>query len=181
VTFEEYTALSTGRSPSAGGGHARQRARQHQLPGVAELVRRPRHTIESLHIGGIVRAVVARVRTPSNLCHCGRESPDLYGARARNALAAKRTDRIFCASATGCRPRSAISVCPPLRLCCHAPWAPLSRPGACTSGSRLWLPGLRLAFKKGHLAAKLGGRNWVRTSDPSLIRRNRCVAGRRPA
>jgi len=26
---------------------------------------------------------------------------------------------------------------------------------------------------------KLGGRNWVRTSDPSLVRRNRTVAGRR--
>ena len=28
------------------------------------------------------------------------------------------------------------------------------RPGACTGGSRLWLPGLRLAFQKGRLAAK---------------------------
>jgi len=27
------------------------------------------------------------------------------------------------------------------------------RQGACTGGSRLWLPGLRLAFQKGHLAA----------------------------
>jgi hypothetical protein len=43
--------------------------------------------------------------------------------------------------------------------------------GECTGGSRLWLPGLRLAFQKGHLAAKPGGRNWVRTSDPSLVRR----------
>jgi hypothetical protein len=33
-------------------------------------------------------------------------------------------------------------------------WAPFPRPGACTGGSRLWLPGLRLAFQKGHLAAK---------------------------
>jgi hypothetical protein len=33
------------------------------------------------------------VRTPSNSCHCARDSPDLYGARARNALAAKRTIR----------------------------------------------------------------------------------------
>jgi hypothetical protein len=28
------------------------------------------------------------------------------------------------------------------------------RQGACTGGSRLWLPGLRLAFQKGHLTAK---------------------------
>ncbi len=27
-------------------------------------------------------------------------------------------------------------------------------PSACTGGSRLWLPGLRLAFQKGHLAAQ---------------------------
>ena len=33
-------------------------------------------------------------------------------------------------------------------------WAPFPRPGACTGGSRLWLPGLRLAFQKGHLTAK---------------------------
>ena len=26
--------------------------------------------------------------------------------------------------------------------------------GACTAGSRLWFPGLRLAFQKGHLAGK---------------------------
>jgi hypothetical protein len=39
----------------------------------------------------------------------------------------------------------------------------LPRPGACTVGSRLWLPSLRLAFQKGHLAAKTCGRNWVRT------------------
>ncbi len=40
------------------------------------------------------------------------------------------------------------------RGCCHGPWAPFPRAGACTGGSRLWLPGLRLAFQKGHLAAK---------------------------
>ena len=40
------------------------------------------------------------------------------------------------------------------RGCCHGRWAPFSRQGACTGGSRLWLPGLRLAFQKGHLAAK---------------------------
>ena len=33
-------------------------------------------------------------------------------------------------------------------------WAPFPRPGACTGGSRLWLPALRLAFQKGHLAGK---------------------------
>ena len=37
---------------------------------------------------------------------------------------------------------------------CHGLWAPFPRQGACTGGSRLWLPGLRLAFQKGHLAAK---------------------------
>src|SRR5215472_4206522 len=30
----------------------------------------------------------------------------------------------------------------------------LLSPGACTGGSRLWFPGLRLAFQKGHLAAQ---------------------------
>ena len=34
------------------------------------------------------------------------------------------------------------------------PLGTLPRPGACTGGSRLWLPGLRLAFQKGRLAAK---------------------------
>ena len=34
------------------------------------------------------------------------------------------------------------------------PLGTLPRPGACTGGSRLWLPGLRLAFQKGHLAGK---------------------------
>jgi len=33
-------------------------------------------------------------------------------------------------------------------------WAPFPRQGACTGGSRLWLPSLRLAFQKGCLAAK---------------------------
>ena len=35
------------------------------------------------------------------------------------------------------------------------PWMPFPyQGGGCTGGSRLWLPGLRLAFQKGHLAAK---------------------------
>src|SRR5690348_12965969 len=36
------------------------------------------------------------------------------------------------------------------------PWplGTLPRPGACTGGSRLWLPSLGLAFQKGCLAAK---------------------------
>ena len=38
----------------------------------------------------------------------------------------------------------------------HCSWAPFSRPGACTGGSRVWLPGFRLAFQKGNLA----GRTW---------------------
>ena len=41
---------------------------------------------------------------------------------------------------------------------CRAPWAPFPRLGACTGGSRLWLPSLRLAFQKGHLAARTLGR-----------------------
>ena len=40
------------------------------------------------------------------------------------------------------------------RGCCNGCWAPFPRQGACTGGSRLWLPGLRLTFQKGHLAAK---------------------------
>ena len=32
----------------------------------------------------------------------------------------------------------------------------------------LWFPGLRLAFQKGHLTAKLGWRRWVRTTGFSL-------------
>src|SRR5215475_7944087 len=32
-----------------------------------------------------------------------------------------------------------------------------------------------------HVDDCAGGRNWVRTSDPSLVRRHRTVAGRRPA
>jgi hypothetical protein len=35
------------------------------------------------------------------------------------------------------------------------PWAPFPRHGGCTGGSRPWLPGLRLEFQKGSLAAKL--------------------------
>lgn len=33
------------------------------------------------------------------------------------------------------------------------PEDPFPHPGACTGGSRLWFPSLRLAFQKGHLAA----------------------------
>jgi hypothetical protein len=44
---------------------------------------------------------------------------------------------------------------------------------ACTGGSRLWFPILRLAFQKlSPSCGNFGGRNWVRTSDPSLVRRN---------
>jgi hypothetical protein len=34
------------------------------------------------------------------------------------------------------------------------PWDTFPYQGGCTGGSRLWSPGLRLAFQKGHLAAK---------------------------
>jgi len=37
---------------------------------------------------------------------------------------------------------------------CLAPGHPSPRPGACTGGSRLWLPVLRLVFQKDHLAAE---------------------------
>ena len=51
---------------------------------------------------------------------------------------------------------------------------------ACTGGSRLWFPIIRLAFQKlSSSCGNFGGRNWVRTSDPSLVRRNR--AGILPA
>ena len=50
------------------------------------------------------------------------------------------------------------------RGCCHARWAPFPRPGACTGGSRLWLPDLRLAFQEGHLAAK----TWWAQQDSNL-------------
>jgi hypothetical protein len=53
VTFEEYTRCIDWSLTVAGGGHAR----QHQLPGVAELVRRPRHTIDGLHM-----RVIAQIR-----------------------------------------------------------------------------------------------------------------------
>jgi hypothetical protein len=52
--------------------------------------------------------------------------------------------------------------------------ARLPHQGACTGGSRLWFPVLRLAFQKlSSSCGNSGGRNWVRTSDPSLVRRKR--------
>lgn len=50
---------------------------------------------------------------------------------------------------------------------------------ACPPGTAPVVPGygLRLAFQKGHLAGKFGGRNWVRTSDPSLVSKVCIVAG----
>ena len=43
---------------------------------------------------------------------------------------------------------------------------------ACTGGSRLWLPILRLAFQKlSSSCGNFGGRRWVRTTGFSLVRR----------
>jgi hypothetical protein len=52
-------------------------------------------------------------------------------------------------------------------------WARFPRKKGCTGGSRRWLPALRLVFSKRPSSfGNLRGRNWVRTSDPSLVRRN---------
>jgi hypothetical protein len=59
-------------------------------------------------------------------------------------------------------------------------WARLLSPEACTGGSRLWFPGLRLVFsKKPSSCGNLRGRRWVRTTGFSLVRRNR--AGNLPS
>jgi hypothetical protein len=56
--------------------------------------------------------------------------------------------------------------------CRQGRWAPFARLGACTGGSRLWCPIPRLAFQKlSSSCGNFGGRSWVRTSDPSLVRR----------
>ena len=76
--------------------------------------------------------------------------------------------------------RSSADECLPLH---GAPWWPEGRghgrqarfphQGACTGGSRLRFPSLRLVFQKMPSSCdNFGGRNWVRTSDPSLVRRN---------
>jgi hypothetical protein len=50
--------------------------------------------------------------------------------------------------------------------------ARLPRQGACTGGSRLWFPVLRLAFQKWSPSCEnSGGRRWVRTTGFSLVRR----------
>jgi hypothetical protein len=54
VTFEEYTA-STGRSPSAGGGHARQYAKAEEV--VDNRPRMTRSLLAGKAVAGIVNAV----------------------------------------------------------------------------------------------------------------------------
>ena len=58
------------------------------------------------------------------------------------------------------------------------------RPRFChASNGPVWLlpegNRIRASRQTASYLGKLGGRNWVRTSDPSLVRRNRTVAGRR--
>ena len=51
---------------------------------------------------------------------------------------------------------------------------PSPRPGACTGGSRRWLPGLGLVFLKSPPSCtNTGERRWVRTTGISLVRRKK--------
>jgi hypothetical protein len=79
------------------------------------------------------------------------------------------------APATACLPRHGAPRGP--KECSPGRQARLPHQRACTGGSRLWLSILRLAFPKlSSSRGNFGGRNWVRTSDPSLVSKVRNVS-----
>ena len=105
---------------------------------------------------------------PSFVEHRSRLPPSqMARASSGRTPAARLTTMQACTSQAGHRGSCSSHAAPAAAGACRRPAHPggrrdaamaaghtFRRQGACTGGSRLWLPGLRLAFQKGHLAAE---------------------------
>jgi len=106
-----------------------------------------RPAVDPAPIGLVCRRPMAAGQVHAQIVPSGGTGASCWSRRAICAVHRARN-----AYDAGSHQRSAGS--PPARQPVDALRGPLPHPGACTGGSRLWFPSLRLAFQKGHLTAQ---------------------------